>query len=432
MKHVDEWRDPTLLRALAERIARETTRPWTLLEVCGGQTHAFVRFGLLDLLPPTITMVHGPGCPVCVTPLEVLERARRIALRPEVILCTYGDMLRVPGVHGDLLSARADGADVRVVSSPLEALDLARRSPHRVVVFLAVGFETTAPATAALIELADREALTNLHVLTAHVRVPPALEALFANHSADVNVNVNVDANANANVDANADADANANANANTNANTNADVDAIASTSASPLDADAPRIHGLLAAGHVCTIEGTDVYAPLAERFGIPIVVTGFEPVDLLRGVLACMRRLERGETGVENAYARIVRPEGNPLARAAVDRVFAVADVPWRGFGVLPGGGLAIRERFAAHDATRHFTLPLLDGANEPIREPTSCRAADVLRGRLRPLDCPELGRRCTPETPLGAPMVSSEGACAAYFSRRRAHALVPDGATT
>jgi hydrogenase expression/formation protein HypD len=401
MKHVDEWRDPTLLRALAERIARESTRPWTLLEVCGGQTHAFVRFGLLDLLPPTITMVHGPGCPVCVTPLEVLERARRIALRPEVILCTYGDMLRVPGVHGDLLSARADGADVRIVSSPLEALDHARRSPERVVVFLAVGFETTAPATAALIELADREALTNLQILAAHVRVPPALDALFARdpHRAG-NVTVDVDEGAHA-----------------------PNVDASDTTSDS-----APRIDGLLAAGHVCTIEGADVYAPLADRFGIPIVVTGFEPVDLLRGVLACVRRLERGQTGVENAYARIVRPEGNPIARAAVDRVFSVADVPWRGFGVLSGGGLSIRERFAAHDATRRFALPLAPGvdggADEPIHEPTSCRAADVLRGRLRPLDCPELGRRCTPETPLGAPMVSSEGACAAYFSRRSAHA--------
>ncbi len=404
MKHVDEWRDPTLLRAIAERIARETTRPWKLLEVCGGQTHAFVRFGLLDLLPPTITMVHGPGCPVCVTPLEILEHARRIALRPDVILCTYGDMLRVPGVNGDLLSARADGADVRVVSSPLEALDLARRSPDRVVVFLAVGFETTAPATAALIELADREALTNLHVLPAHVRVPPALDALFSpTATANVNVNVSVDVDVDANTD---------------------------DTAQTPSDADAPRIDGLLAAGHVCTIEGAEVYEPLACRFGIPIVVTGFEPVDLLRGVLACIRRLERGQTGVENAYARIVRPEGNPLARAAVDRVFAMADVPWRGFGVLPGGGLAIRERFAAHDATRRFALPLASDAAEPIREPTSCRAADVLRGRLRPLDCPELGRRCTPETPLGAPMVSSEGACAAYFSRRSAHAGAPDGA--
>jgi len=396
MKHVDEWRDPTLLRALADRIAREATRSWTLLEVCGGQTHAFVRFGLLELLPPTITMVHGPGCPVCVTPLEVLERARQIALRPEVILCTYGDMLRVPGVHGDLLSARADGADVRIVSSPLEALDLARRSPDRVVVFLAVGFETTAPTTAALIELADREAITNLQVLAAHVRVPPALDALFApTATANTNVNVNVNANANANTD---------------------------DTAQTPSDTNA-RIDGLLAAGHVCTIEGADVYAPLSERFGIPIVVTGFEPVDLLRGVLVCVRRLERGDAGVENAYTRIVRPEGNPLARAAVDRVFAVADVPWRGFGVLPGGGLAIRERFAAHDATRRFALPLVGGTDEPIREPTSCRAADVLRGRLRPLDCPELGGRCTPETPLGAPMVSSEGACAAYFSRRSAH---------
>lgn len=424
MKHVDEWRDPTLLRALADRIARETTRPWKLLEVCGGQTHAFVRFGLLDLLPPTITMVHGPGCPVCVTPLEILERARRIALRPEVILCTYGDMLRVPGVHGDLLSARADGADVRVVSSPLEALDLARRSPDRVVVFLAVGFETTAPATAALIELADRESLTNLQVLAAHVRVPPALEALFAPRSESVqeNVDVNVDVNVNVNADV----------------NVGVNVDANASTNASTItiDSSAPRIDGLLAAGHVCTIEGADGYAPLADRFGIPIVVTGFEPVDLLRGVLACVRRLERGQTGVENAYARIVRPEGNLLARAAVERVFAVADVPWRGFGVLPEGGLAIRERFAAHDATRRFALPLAlggsVGADEPIREPTSCRAADVLRGRLRPLDCPELGRRCTPETPLGAPMVSSEGACAAYFSRRSAHAGARDGATT
>lgn len=381
MKHVDEWRDPVLLRALADRIAHEMTRPWTLLEVCGGQTHAFVRFGLLELLPPSLTLVHGPGCPVCVTPLEVLERARLLALRPEVMLCTYGDMLRVPGVHGDLLSARAEGADVRVVSSPLEALDHARRAPDRVVIFLAVGFETTAPATAALLELAAREGRSNLQVLAAHVRVPPALEALFARPSTEDTTRSN-------------------------------------DTTSNDATTNDARIDGLLAAGHVCTIEGTEAYATIAQRFGIPIVVTGFEPVDLLRGVLACVRSLERGEVGVDNAYARVVRAEGNPTARAAVDRVFAVADVPWRGFGVLPGGGLTIRDRFADHDAQRRFALPLA-----PLEEPASCRAADVLRGRLRPLDCPEHGRRCTPETPLGAPMVSSEGACAAYFAHPSTH---------
>ncbi|MCB9611012.1 MAG: hydrogenase formation protein HypD [Sandaracinus sp.] len=353
MKHVDEWRDPALLHALTERLARRMTRPWTVLEVCGGQTHAFVRFGLLDLLPDGLRLVHGPGCPVCVTPLEVLERARRLARRPSTALCTYGDMLRVPGVHGDLLGARADGADVRLVASPLDVLRLARAEPARDFVFLAVGFETTAPTTAALVELADRERLPNVSVLGAHVRVPPALDAL--------------------------------------------------------LGAPDANLDGVLAAGHVCTVEGLEDYEALAARHGRPLVVTGFEPVDLLHGLLVCVDRLERGEAGVENAYARVVRPEGNVLARAAVERVFRVADVPWRGFGVLREGGLAVRD--ASRDAVRRFALPTLT-----LEEPAECRAADVLRGRLRPTDCPAHGTRCTPEHPLGAPMVSSEGACAAY----------------
>ncbi len=355
MKHVDEWRDPARLRALADQLARETTRPWTILEVCGGQTHAFVRFGLHELVPPHLTMVHGPGCPVCVTPLEDLESARQLALRPEVVLCTYGDMLRVPGARGDLLSARAEGADIRVVGSPLDVLAIARAEPSRTVVFFAVGFETTAPASAALVELADLEGLANVALLTAHVRVPPALDALFADED--------------------------------------------------------HRVDGLLAAGHVCTVEGLAAYHELARRHRRPIVVTGFEPVDLLRGLLACVRRLERGEIGVDNAYTRVVREGGNPEARAAVARVFAVGDVPWRGLGVLPGGGLRLRGPHAARDATRRFGLPLA-----PLDENAACRAADVLRGRLRPTDCPEHGTRCTPDHPLGAPMVSSEGACAAY----------------
>ncbi|MCA9609292.1 MAG: hydrogenase formation protein HypD, partial [Myxococcales bacterium] len=333
----------------------------TIMEICGGQTHTIARYGLDALIGEAVTLVHGPGCPVCVTPLEILEKARRLALDERVVLHTYGDMLRVPGAQGDLLDARSRGADVRILSSPLDAVARAREDAGREHVLFAVGFETTAPTTAAVIELAAKLDLANLSVLASHVRVPPAIEALLSSPD--------------------------------------------------------HRLDGFLAAGHVCTVEGiTADYPALAERFGVPIVVTGFEPVDLLRGVLGCVRRLEAGDVGVGNAYARAVRPEGNPHARAAVERVFEVVDRPWRGLGVIREGGLAIREAFARFDAERRFALDV-----GPVEESAACKAALVLAGRLSPLGCPELGRGCTPEHPLGAPMVSSEGACAAYYRFRR-----------
>ncbi|MBX3274649.1 MAG: hydrogenase formation protein HypD [Sandaracinaceae bacterium] len=361
MKWVEEFRAPEAIGRLAATIRAGASRRWTVMEICGGQTHTIARYGLDALVAEAVTLIHGPGCPVCVTPLEVLERARRLALTDGVVLHTFGDMLRVPGAGGDLLDARARGGAVSVIHSPLDAVRRAREDAAREHVLFAVGFETTAPSTAAAIEHAAALGLTNFAVLASHVRVPPAIEALLS----------------------------------------------------SPDHA----IDGLLAAGHVCTVEGCeDEYPALAARFGVPIVVTGFEPADLLHGLERCVARLEAGEAGVENAYARAVRPEGNPHARAAVARVFEVVDRPWRGLGVVAAGGLAIRARYAAFDAERRFAG--LDPG--PLAEPAACKAALVLSGRLSPLDCPELGRGCTPERPLGAPMVSSEGACAAYYRFR------------
>jgi hydrogenase expression/formation protein HypD len=309
-----------------------------------------------------VTLLHGPGCPVCVTPLETLDRALALAAMPGVALCSFGDMLRVPGSEGDLLGARARGADVRVVYSPLDAARLALRAPELRVVFLAVGFETTAPAVAAAARFALARGLGNFFLLASHVRVPPALEAICAQPDS--------------------------------------------------------RVEAFLAAGHVCTVMGTAEYEPIARRARIPIVVTGFEPVDLLQGVALAVEQLEAGRARVEIQYRRAVRPEGNPAARALVDEVFEVVDRPWRGIGVLPAGGLALRGPYAALDAERRFPelLPLAP------REPAACRAGEVLRGALRPPECPEFGRRCTPSQPLGAPMVSAEGACAAYFRYRAA----------
>jgi hydrogenase expression/formation protein HypD len=365
MKLLDERRDADRAKRLLDTIAETVTRSWTLMEVCGGQTHAIVRHSLDTLLPRTLTLVHGPGCPVCVTPLAMLDAARKLALDERVVLCTFGDMTRVPGGDGDLLDARARGGSVRIVSSPLEALSAAERDATRVHVFFAVGFETTAPAVALAIEQAARRGVENFALLVAHVRVPPALERIFADDDA--------------------------------------------------------RIDGLLAAGHVCAVEGTAEYETLSERYRVPIVVTGFEPVDLLLGVLRCVVQLERGEARVENAYEGVVRPEGNASARAAVGRVFEVVDAPWRGLGVMPRGGLALRPELARFDATRRFGLRSNTiGELEGDGRPNPCRAGLVLQGKLSPRDCPELGRRCTPERPLGAPMVSSEGACAAYFRFR------------
>lgn len=358
MRYVQEFRDPERVRATAQAIAATVRRPWTLMEVCGGQTHAIARFGLEDLLPPGLELLHGPGCPVCVTPLEILDAAYELALRPGLILCTFGDMMRVPGSRGDLLKSRAAGADVRVVLSPLEAVRVAVENPEREVVFFGVGFETTAPMTAMAVEQARN--LRNFSLLASHVRVPPALELILR-------------------------------------------------------EPDCP-VQGFLAAGHVCMVAGISEYPPIVERYHVPIVVTGFEPLDILQGVLRVVQQLENGEARLENQYARAVQAQGNPLAQAMVERVFEVADRPWRGLGVVPGGGLKIRAEYADFDAQRRFGV-----GTTAVPEPPECRASEVLQGRLKPAACPAFGGVCTPDHPLGAPMVSSEGACAAAWRYRR-----------
>jgi hydrogenase expression/formation protein HypD len=363
MRFVDEYRDPAAARALAAAIRREASRPWTLMEVCGGQTHSILRHGIDRLLPEGLELLHGPGCPVCVTPQEVIDAAVALAGRPGVTFCSFGDMLRVPGTAGDLALARARGADVRAVYSPLDAVQLARDHPAREVVFFAVGFETTAPVTALAVREARRSGLGNFSVLAAHVRVPPALRAILAD----------------------------------------------------PLN----RVQAFLAAGHVCTVMGWGEYTDIAADHRVPVVVTGFEPLDLLEGILMAVRQLEAGRHEVENQYARSVRAEGNTAARELIDAVYRVADCPWRGLGVIPGGGLRLRPELARYDAARKFDLAAPPAAGCP-----ECRAGEVLRGLLKPSECAAFGRGCTPETPLGAPMVSSEGACAAYwrYGRRAA----------
>lgn len=359
MKYVDAFRAPDAAKRLADRIAAVVTQPWSVMEVCGGQTHAVARFGLDRLLPDGVRLLHGPGCPVCVTPVGVLDQAIELAGRG-VVLCTFGDMLRVPGSTTDLLHARAAGADVRIVYSPLDALGIAEAEPERQVVFLGVGFETTAPAVAATVQQAAARGTPNVSVLLSHVLVPPALAALAGN--------------------------------------------------------PARVIDGFLAAGHVCTIMGTAEYEPLVAEHGLPIVVTGFEPTDLLRGLLACLTQLEEGRAAVENAYPRAVRPEGNPAARAMLTAVFEPIDQEWRGLGVLPASGLGLRPAYRHLDAAERFGVAARDGA-----EDARCRAGSVLQGLLDPRACPEFGTACTPDSPLGATMVSSEGACAAWFRYRR-----------
>lgn len=360
MKHLEEFRDPRLARALLDRIAAVVTRPWTIMEICGGQTHAIIRHGLDQLLPAGITLVHGPGCPVCVTPLETIDRALAIAARPGVVFTSFGDMLRVPGSRDDLFRVRSRGADVRMVASPLEALKLAREHPDREVVFLAVGFETTAPGNAMAVKQAAREGLTNFSALVSQVLVPPAMAAILA----------------------------------------------------SP----ANRVQGFLAAGHVCAVMGWQEYEPIAARYRVPIVPTGFEPVDILEGILAAVQMLEAGEAAVVNRYPRAVRREGNPTARAVLDEVFTVCDRKWRGIGLIPGSGLDLRDEYAAFDAARKF-----DVGDLAVEEPTVCISGLILQGLKRPDECPAFGTRCTPLHPLGATMVSSEGACAAYHKYSR-----------
>lgn len=365
MKYLSEYRDPRVGRALIAEITRSATRRWVLMEVCGGQTHTIVKQGLDELLADAVEMVHGPGCPVCVTPLEQIDKALALASRPDVIFTSFGDMLRVPGSDCDLLQVRARGGAVRIVYSPLDALELAQQNPDKQVVFFAVGFETTAPANAMAVWRAQELGIKNFSVLVSHVTVPPAMTAL--------------------------------------------------------LESPDNRVQGFLAAGHVCTIMGWTEYEPIAAKYRVPIVVTGFEPLDLLEGMLLAVRQLEEGRHEVENQYVRSVRRDGNQPAQELVSRVFELVDRKWRGIGPIPRSGLGIREEFAEFDAERRFDLGEIHTA-----EPSICRAGDVLRGVLKPFDCPAFGTLCTPEHPLGAPMVSSEGACAAYYNYGRARTTV------
>jgi hydrogenase expression/formation protein HypD len=360
MKFLDEYRDPAAARRYVDAIRDTVTRPWSLMEVCGGQTHALLRFGIDRLLPPELTLIHGPGCPVCVTPVEIIDKGLAIAARPEVIFCSFGDMLRVPGTDGDLFSVKSRGGDVRIVYSPLDALALAERHPDREVVFFAVGFETTAPGNALAAFEARRRSVRNFSLLVSHVLVPPAMEAI--------------------------------------------------------LSAPARRVDAFLAAGHVCTVMGLDEYRPLAARYRVPIVATGFEPLDLLQGIHMCVSQLEEGRAEVENQYARAVRQEGNRSALAVIREVFEIVPRAWRGIGSIAASGLALRGPYAALDAERRFGVEAVGG-----RESPECRSGEVLQGLLKPIDCPAFGSRCTPERPLGATMVSSEGTCAAYFRYRR-----------
>ncbi|MDX2134363.1 MAG: hydrogenase formation protein HypD [Saprospiraceae bacterium] len=356
MKFISEFRDADVVARYLDEIRRVVTRPWTIMEVCGGQTHSLVKNGILQMLPDQVRMVHGPGCPVCVTPQSLIDKAVFLALEKGVILCSFGDMLRVPGSRQSLLEAKAAGADVRILYSPLEAVALAQQNPQREVVFFAVGFETTAPANALSVVHAQRLGVRNYSLLTSHVLVPPAMEAVMNDPES--------------------------------------------------------HIQGFLAAGHVCTIMGTAEYGPIADRYRIPVVVTGFEPVDLVQGILMVLRQLENGEHRLENQYSRVVKSEGNPEARKVIDSVFEVTDREWRGIGTIPNSGYELRPELAAFDANHKFDLRL-----PPALENTECIAGQVLKGIKKPHECPQFGKKCTPQNPLGAPMVSSEGACAAYY---------------
>lgn len=360
MKFVHEYRDADHLRRLADRIRQTTTRPWKIMEICGGQTHAIIRFGLDQILPREITLIHGPGCPVCVTPMEILDKAIAIAYQPGVIFCSFGDMLRVPGSKKDLLTVKSEGGDVRIVYSPMDALALARDNPDRQVVLFAVGFETTAPANAMAIVQAATRGVENFSVLCAHVLVPPAIRAV--------------------------------------------------------LESPACQVQGFLAAGHVSTIMGTEQYRPIAEQYRVPIVVTGFEPLDILQGIAMCVTQLEQGRAEVENQYTRSVRPEGNRAAIRQIQEVFQPVARKWRGIGPIPESGLELRDAYAQFDANRRFSVEEII-----TEEPAECIAGEVLQGHKKPHDCPAFGIHCTPDRPLGAPMVSSEGACAAYYRYRR-----------
>jgi hydrogenase expression/formation protein HypD len=360
MKYVDEYRDPTKVKALLGEISKVVTRPWTLMEICGGQTHAFLHNGLDEMLPGGLELVHGPGCPVCVTPLEQIDRALAIASRPEVIFTSYGDMLRVPGSTVDLFAVRAKGGDVRVVYSPLEAIKIAEANPEKEVVFFAIGFETTAPPNAMAILQAKQRGIKNFSVLVSHVCVPPAMDAILGSKT--------------------------------------------------------NRVQAFLAAGHVCAVMGYHEYPRIAEQYKVPVIVTGFEPVDLLKGVLAAVRQLEAGKAEAENAYERAVTFEGNQPAQKVLNTVFQPVDRKWRGIGMIPMSGLGLRPDFEAYDAEKKFSVGEIITQESPL-----CIAGEILQGLKKPPHCPAYGRQCTPSTPLGAPMVSAEGACAAYYRYHR-----------
>jgi hydrogenase expression/formation protein HypD len=360
VKYLDEFNDPELAARLFDEIERVTTRDWAIMEVCGGQTHSIIRNGIDQLLPDRIELIHGPGCPVCVTPLGVIDQALAIASRPGVIFCSFGDMLRVPGSGRDLFQVKSEGGDVRIVYSPLDAVALAERHPDRQVVFFAIGFETTAPANAMSVHVAHQRGLTNYSVLVSHVLVPPAISAIAGSPTS--------------------------------------------------------RVDGFLAAGHVCSVMGTWQYGPLVEQFGLPIVVTGFEPLDVLDGIRHVVNQLEAGEARLENAYARVVSERGNEPAQAMIADVFEVCDRQWRGIGEIPASGWRLSERYSEFDAARRFGV---DGIDTP--ESSVCRSGEVLQGLIKPSECEAFGTLCTPRSPLGATMVSSEGACAAYYQYRR-----------
>ncbi len=364
MKHLAEYRDAEKAHWLAAEIRRIVTRPWAIMEVCGGQTHSIIRNGIDELLPAgpdrRVEMIHGPGCPVCVTPLETIDKALAIAADPRVIFCSFGDMLRVPGSRENLFAVKGAGGDVRVVYSPLDALKLARQHPDREVVFLAIGFETTAPANAMAVKLARAQGLRNFSMLVSHVLVPPAIGAIMR----------------------------------------------------SPGN----RVQAFLAAGHVCSVMGTWQYPPVAAEFRVPIVVTGFEPLDLLEGIRRTVAQLEAGRHEVENAYPRVVSERGNIAAQRVIAEVFTPVDRAWRGIGVIPGSGWRLADAYAAYDAERKFDLGGITAEESPL-----CKSGEVLKGTLKPNQCPAFGKECTPRTPLGATMVSSEGACAAYYNAGR-----------
>jgi len=360
MKFIDEYRDPKAAARYVEEIARITTRPWTIMEICGGQTHTIIRYGVDRLLPNKITLLHGPGCPVCVTPVELVDKAIEIASQKNVIFCSFGDMLRVPGTAKDLLSVKADGGDVRIVYSPLDSFKIAQENPDNEVVFFAIGFETTAPANAAAIYQAKRRGLTNFSVLLAQVLVPPAIEAILTSPGC--------------------------------------------------------QVQAFLAAGHVCTVMGYAEYERLATKYNLPFVVTGFEPLDILQGIYMAIAQLEQGKAQVENQYARVVRREGNIEAQKLMSEVFVVVNRRWRGLGEIPDSGLGLRDAYAEFDAQKQFGL-----AEHEVEESSECISGLVLQGSKKPHDCAAFGTRCTPERPLGATMVSSEGACAAYYRYRK-----------